>query len=73
MIRSMLGEIMKERGLSNAQLVEKTNVSRNTLRALEKNASTRIDFDTLNKLCRSLKLTPCEILVYVEDDGDNEA
>lgn len=50
-IRCRLGDIMKERGLQNKDVVELTGVSRNTITSLAGNATKRIDYDTLGALC----------------------
>lgn len=63
-IRCRLGEIMSERGLGNKEVVELTGVSRNTITSLAANATKRIDYDTLEGLCRGLKLTPGDIIEY---------
>ncbi|PYE47161.1 helix-turn-helix transcriptional regulator [Paenibacillus barcinonensis] len=65
LIRCRLGDIMKERGLQNKDVVELTGVSRNTITSLAGNATKRIDYDTLGALCRGLKVTPGELLEYI--------
>ncbi|MBY3623614.1 helix-turn-helix transcriptional regulator [Acinetobacter sp. CUI P1] len=67
-IRCRLGDIMKERGLTNKEVVELTGVSRNTITSLAGNATKRIDYDTLAGLCKGLQVTPGDLLEYVEDD-----
>ncbi|WP_088105232.1 helix-turn-helix domain-containing protein [Halalkalibacter urbisdiaboli] len=64
MIYCRLGEIMEKRGLSNKDVVEKTGVSRNTIKGFQSNASKRIDYETLEKLCEGLDLTPGDLLIY---------
>lgn len=68
MIVNKLGDIMKEKGYSNKQVVELTGVSRNTIKGFESNASKRIDYDTLDRLCKGLKVTPGELLVHIENE-----
>ncbi|MEV2910670.1 helix-turn-helix transcriptional regulator [Paenibacillus larvae] len=67
MIRCRLGEIMRERCLGNKQVVELTKVSRNTITSLAANATKRIDYDTLDGLCRGLGVTPGELIEYIPD------
>ncbi|GAA0134744.1 helix-turn-helix transcriptional regulator [Paenibacillus sp. YSY-4.3] len=67
-IRCRLGEIMKERRLTNKEVVELTGVSRNTITSLAANATKRIDYDTLEGLCRGLQVTPGDLIEYVEDE-----
>ncbi|EPY07101.1 XRE family transcriptional regulator [Paenibacillus sp. E194] len=67
MIRFRLGEIMRERNLKNKDVVELTNISRNTITTLSANATARIDFETINKLCNGLQIRPEELFEYVPD------
>ncbi|GAB6927126.1 helix-turn-helix transcriptional regulator [Paenibacillus sp. JCM 10914] len=68
-IRCRLGDIMKERGLTNKEVVELTKVSRNTITSLAANATKRIDYDTLEGLCRGLNVTPGDLIEYIEDEN----
>ena len=49
-----------------SQLVEASGVSRTTVSALYDNKTTRIDFETIARLCHALKCTPGELLVLSE-------
>ncbi|WP_081387392.1 helix-turn-helix domain-containing protein [Paenibacillus odorifer] len=69
LIRCRLGDIMKERGLSNKDIVDLTGVSRNTITSLAANATKRIDYDTLGALCQGLRVLPGDILEYIEDNA----
>lgn len=66
-IRCRLGDIMQERNLSNKDVVILTGVSRNTITSLAANATKRIDYDTLEGLCRGLKVLPGDLIEYIED------
>lgn len=66
-VRCRLGDIMKQRGLSNKDVVELTGISRNTITSLAANATKRIDYDTLEGLCRGLELTPGDIIEYIPE------
>lgn len=77
-LRSRLGVVMKEKGVSEAQLNTLTGdangkggVSRNTIRALSRNASTRIDFDTVNRLARALGVKPTDLFESTETAPGN--
>ncbi|WP_240375419.1 helix-turn-helix domain-containing protein [Bacillus piscicola] len=72
MIVCRLGEIMEERNLSNRNVVEITGVSRNTVKGLQTDASRRVDYDTLDRLCEGLKLTPGDILKYIPNNKEDE-
>ncbi|OZQ66542.1 helix-turn-helix domain-containing protein [Paenibacillus odorifer] len=65
-IRCRLGDIMKERGLTNKEVVALTGVSRNTITSLAANATKRIDYDTLAGLCKGLDVTPGDLIEYIE-------
>ncbi|WP_289354802.1 helix-turn-helix transcriptional regulator [Paenibacillus sp. S-12] len=67
MIRFRLGDIMKERNLKNKDVVELTGISRNTVTTLAANATARIDFETIDKLCNGLKIRPEVLFEYAPD------
>ena len=46
-IRSRVGKLMKEKGLTEGDLWKQTGVPRNTIRALARDASTRVDSDAM--------------------------
>lgn len=68
-VRCRLGDIMKERKLSNKDVVTLTGVSRNTITSLAANATKRIDYDTLEGLCRGLGVLPGDLIEYIEDEN----
>ncbi len=65
-IRSRVGTLMREKGLTEKELHDRTGVSRNTIRALSRNASTRVDFETLERLAGALGVRPLELLEETE-------
>jgi putative transcriptional regulator len=60
---------MEERGLDQKTIVDISGINRNTIKALANNANNRIDFPTLDKLCRSLNVVPGDLIEYI-DEGD---
>lgn len=64
MIECVLGDYMKEHKLSNKDVVEKTGVSRNTIKSLATNGTTRIDYDTLDALCKGLNIKLGDLLKF---------
>ncbi|MFF0831321.1 helix-turn-helix domain-containing protein [Brevibacillus sp. NPDC003359] len=68
-IRSRLGDIMKERGLTNKDVVELTGVSRNTITSLASSATRMISYDVLDAICTGLKISPAD---FFEHTSDNE-
>jgi putative transcriptional regulator len=67
MIVNRLSRILGERRMSVAELQRQTGLSYVTLHSLYRDKSTRIDFETLNKICRALDVTPGDILEYTAD------
>lgn len=65
-IRSRLGRLMKDKGITEADLSKRAGVARNTVRALARNASTRVDFETLEKIAGALGVRPLELLEETE-------
>jgi putative transcriptional regulator len=69
-VRCNLGDIMKKRGIGNKEVVELTGISRNTITSLAANATKRIDYDTLEGLCRGLGVSAGDIIEYIPDEKD---
>lgn len=67
MIRFSLDKLMQKRNLTQKDIVEISGISRNTVKALATNANARIDFPTLDALCRSLGVLPGDLIEYIED------
>lgn len=67
MIVNRLSRILGERRISIAELQRMTGLSYVTLHSLYSDKSTRIDFATLNKICRALSVTTSDILEYQPD------
>lgn len=64
MIQSNLSVLMAERGLKIADLYEATGISKTTLMALSENTGKGVQFDTIDKLCNYLGVTPHEFFDY---------
>lgn len=70
-LRFRLRALMRERGLRERDLWLRTGIARNTIRALERNASTRVDLGTLERLAAGLGVRPLELLEETEQpQGD---
>ena len=69
MIVNRLSRILGERRISIAELQRQTGLSYVTLHNLYSDKSTRIDFETLNRICGALDVTPSDILEY-RDGGE---
>lgn len=64
MITSNLPVLLAERRLRVADLVRMTGISKSTLHRIFNNETTRIEFDTLEKICDVLQVTPNDVLLY---------
>ncbi|MGD6739506.1 helix-turn-helix domain-containing protein [Photobacterium leiognathi subsp. mandapamensis] len=69
MIKCNLSAIMGAKRLKIADVVRDAGINRNTVTRLYHETNNRIDFDTLEKLCRYLN---CEVgdLLEITDDED---
>lgn len=65
MIKCNLPVLLAERGVKITKLSKDTGISRTTLTSLSNNYSQGIQFDTLNKICKYLKINPGELFLYV--------
>lgn len=70
MIRFSLDKIMEDRGLTQKDIVEITGISRNTVKALALNANARIDFPTLDALCKKLHVSPGELIEFIPEEDE---
>lgn len=59
-----LEKLIKERGISKTQLSYKAEISHTQINRFCKNEATRIDFDTLAKLCTVLNCDICDLVIY---------
>jgi putative transcriptional regulator len=57
--------------LTIRQIAEETGLATSTLTGLTANRARRVDYDTLNALCKYLECKPGDILEYVADDEDD--
>ncbi len=66
-IRVRLARLLGERKLRAAELSRRTGINKNTVSALWNERSSRIGFDTLERLCRELDCHVGDILEYTSD------
>lgn len=59
-----LSVLLAERRLTLTKVAQDTGLSRTTLTALTTRSAKGIQFDTLNRLCQYLKVTPDALFVY---------
>ena len=68
MIVNHLPTLLAERRLKVADAVRATGVSKTTLHKIYNDQSSRIDFDTIDKLCEYLEVGVGDIFEYVEEN-----
>ncbi|WP_270748136.1 helix-turn-helix domain-containing protein [Enterococcus lactis] len=67
MYKINLKNILKKKGKTMTWLHEQTKISKNTLSLISNNSSKGIQFDTLEKICLSLDITPNDLIIIKED------
>lgn len=72
MIVIKLPILLAERKLRVADVVRATKLSKTTLHKLYNEESKRIDFETINTLCRFLDCQVGDLFEYVEDEETEE-
>ncbi len=70
MIVNRLSRLLGDRRMSISELQRQTGLSYVTLHSLYQNKSTRVDFETLNKICRALAVQPGDILEYAAESAE---
>ena len=70
MIVNNLPTLLAERRLKVADAVRATGVSKTTLHKIYNDQSSRIDFDTIDKLCEYLEVEVGDIFEYVKEDKE---
>lgn len=68
MIINRFPVILAEKRLRVADVVRATGMSKTTLHKLYNDDSTRIDFETLDKLCRFLEVQVGDLFEYKPED-----
>lgn len=72
MIKSNLKVKLAENNIRISKIANDTGISRTTLTALSEGHTKGIQFDTLNKICRYLKIEPADLFVYSPIDINPE-
>ena len=70
MIRIRIDELLKERERSFYWLAKETGVSHTTLWRLKKDKAQGITFNTLEKICQTLKCQPGDVLRVSREKGN---
>ena len=64
MIQIHIDELLQNRGLSFYRVAKDTGISHTTLWRLKKGKALGINFETLEKLCQTLKCQPGDVLSH---------
>jgi putative transcriptional regulator len=79
MIRSRLGVLLAQENLKRAesgqqkltqhQLAEQANIALAVVSGLATNKQQRVDYKTMDRLCRFFNVQPGELFEYIPDEG----
>ena len=72
MINCRLYIILHERKMTQLELVKMTGLSQTTISALVSGKSKQIRYDTLDRICKALEVTPGDILHYKKATDGNQ-
>lgn len=72
MIDCRLYVILHERKMTQLELVKMTGLSQTTISALVSGKSKQIRYDTLDRICKALEVTPGDILHYKKATDGNQ-
>lgn len=64
-----VGQLMAERGLSEAELSQLTGLGGDTVRKLRAGDAAAIRFSTLDGVCQALGCRPGGVIAYAPDEG----
>jgi len=67
MIRCHLSSLMGKHKMKVIDVAKATGLHRNTISLLYKETATRVDLDSLNKLCKLFECEISDLLEYVND------
>lgn len=71
MIKSNLPVLLAERRLKVADLIRMTDISKSTMHKIYNDQTTRIDFETIDKICEALDVQVGDLFQYVPNKTDN--
>ena len=66
-LRLRIGALMKERGITEREMSERTTLARNTVRSLMRGLNTRVDLVVLEKIAAELGVRPMELFEETEE------
>ena len=68
MIRCHLSRLMGEKKMKVIDVARETGLHRNTITLLYKETATRVDFETINKLCKLFECQVSDLFEYQPDE-----
>ncbi len=71
MIKCKLPLLLAEKRLKVADVVRETGISKTTLHKIYNEQSTRIEFETIDKLCAFLEVTVDELFEHIPNDTED--
>lgn len=71
MIKCKLPLLLAEKRLKVADAVRETGISKTTLHKIYNEQSTRIEFETIDKLCAFLGVTVDELFEHIPNDAED--
>lgn len=71
LFKKMLDEkaFRERRRITLTEVVEQTGISRTTLTRIANMPGYNVNTEAINSLCKYFECSPCELLVYVPDEG----
>lgn len=72
MIKSNLPVLLAERRLKVADLIRMTDISKSTMHKIYNDQTTRIDFDTMDRICEALGVNVGDIFEYIPNPKNTD-
>ena len=69
MILCNLPVLLAERRMKVADLIRMTGISKSTVHKIYNEQTSRIDFDTMDKICEALDIEVGDLFTYVSNDS----
>lgn len=71
-IELRIRQVMDQQGITTAKLAEQADIAYNTALSLRRGVPTRIDLETLARICEVLRTNPGELLELVDDEQNHQ-
>lgn len=67
-VRLTVSRILDERGISTAEFADKAKLSYNTALAIRRGAYSRIDLETISRICEALEVEPGDLFLVEQKE-----